>query len=306
MQEQTTQAPMTTPQPMYDDEIDLFELWDILWSGKLLVIASTVIASILAIVYALLATPVYESKVIMLPAVEQQGGGLSALAGQFGGLASLAGVSLPGGGGGVTEEALAVLKSQHFSRQYIEENQLLPVLFADDWDDETKSWKAVELDEQPTLYKAVEAFAEIRSVSTDKTSGVITLSVQWTDPVKAAQWANDLVVRLNAEMRGRAVEDASKSISYLQEQLKQTSVTELQQAIYRLIEAQTKSIMLANVREQYAFKVIDPAVVPEEPIKPKRSLIAVLGFLLGGMLGVMVVFLRHAIRNRKEQLAATI
>ncbi|MDD9892114.1 MAG: Wzz/FepE/Etk N-terminal domain-containing protein [Gammaproteobacteria bacterium] len=288
-----------------DDEIDLFELWDILWAGKLLVLACTLIASVIAVGYALVATEVYEAKVVLLPADEEKGGGLSALAGQFGGLAALAGVNLPSAGGGTSAEAIEVLKSRRFTSAYIEENNLLPILFAKKWDSESKAWLNDAPDKQPTLLQANELFSEdIRSVSTDKKSGVVTLGIRWTDPQLAALWANGLVVRLNAEMRERAVEDATRSINYLNEQLRQTSIVELQEAIYRLIEAQTKSIMLANVREQFAFKVIDPAVIPEEPIKPKRSLIAVLGLMLGGMVGVLAVFLRHAIRNRNAQIAA--
>lgn len=293
--------PNQAPRYYADDEIDLFELWDILWAGKALVIACTALASVIAVVFALLSTPVFEAKVVMLPADEEKGGGLSALAGQFGGLAALAGVNLPSGGGGSAAEAIEVVKSQRFTSAYIQENNLLPVLFADVWDEQSQDWLPEVQEEPPTLQQAFKKFAEMRTVSTDKKSGVVTLSIQWTDPEQAALWANDLVVRLNAEMRARAVEDATKSIRYLEEQLRQTSVVELQQSIYRLIEAQTKSIMLANVREQFVFKVIDPAVVPEERIKPKRSLIAVLGFMLGGMLGVLLVFLRHAIRNRTEQ-----
>lgn len=287
-----------------DDEIDLFELWDILWAGKLLILACTFVASVVAISYALVATEVYEAKVVLLPADEEKGGGLSALAGQFGGLAALAGVNLPSAGGGTSAEAIEVLKSRRFTLAYIEENNLLPVLFAKEWDRENKVWLNSSQDEQPTLLQANELFSkEVRSVSTDKKSGVVTLTIRWTTPQLAALWANDLAVRLNSEMRERAVEDATRSINYLNEQLQQTSIVELQEAIYRLIEAQTKSIMLANVREQFAFKVIDPAVVPEKPVEPKRSLIAVLGFMLGGMVGVLAVFLRHAIRNRNAQLA---
>ena len=58
--------------------------------------------------------------------------------------------------------------------------------------------------------------------------------------------------------------------------------------------------MLAQVRTEYLFKTIDPAVVPEEKDEPKRALICVLGFLLGGMLGVLWVLVRHYGLRREE------
>ena len=62
---------------------------------------------------------------------------------------------------------------------------------------------------------------------------------------------------------------------------------------FELIQSQTETIMLAKVREEYLFKVIDPAIVPEQKYGPKRALICVLGTLLGGMLAVLLVLIRH-------------
>jgi uncharacterized protein involved in exopolysaccharide biosynthesis len=57
------------------------------------------------------------------------------------------------------------------------------------------------------------------------------------------------------------------------------------------------------VNQEYVFKTLDPAVVPEEKAKPKRALIVVLGGILGGMLGVMLVLLRHALRRERKQIS---
>ena len=58
--------------------------------------------------------------------------------------------------------------------------------------------------------------------------------------------------------------------------------------------------MLAQVRPEYVFKTIDPAVVPEKKSKPQRALICVLGTLLGGMFAVVIVLLRHYTRSDSE------
>ena len=61
--------------------------------------------------------------------------------------------------------------------------------------------------------------------------------------------------------------------------------------------------MLANASPEYLFQTIDPAVVPELKAKPRRALIAVVGTLLGGMLGVLMVLVRHFM-NKDEGIAA--
>jgi LPS O-antigen subunit length determinant protein (WzzB/FepE family) len=58
--------------------------------------------------------------------------------------------------------------------------------------------------------------------------------------------------------------------------------------------------MLAKVRQEYAFKTIDPAVVPEVKSEPKRALICVLGTLLGGMFAVLWVLVAHYAIKRED------
>ena len=45
--------------------------------------------------------------------------------------------------------------------------------------------------------------------------------------------------------------------------------------------------------EDYAFKVIDPAMVPKTKIKPQRRQIVILGFIFGLILASLMVFIRE-------------
>jgi uncharacterized protein involved in exopolysaccharide biosynthesis len=64
--------------------------------------------------------------------------------------------------------------------------------------------------------------------------------------------------------------------------------------------------MLANVQEEFAFRVIDPAVVPEVRSKPKRKLIVVLGGVLGGMFSIFLAFFLNFLRNQQESEEAPV
>ncbi len=300
--QQANQQPVyyLAPQmPVDDDEINLLDYWRILMRFKWLIVFSTVLAASISIAIALQTTPVYRAEATLATVGEEQSSGLAALSGQFGGLASLAGVNL-GGGGGKTEEAIATLESRIFSNAFIQEEQLMPILFADMWDAQTKTWLVENEDEIPTELDAYKLFNDIRSITADKTSGMYTLAFEWHDPVMAADWANKIVQRINAHQKQAAIGEAKKSIEYLKNQLMETSVVEMRQAIFRLVEAQTKNIMLANVRDEFVFKVIDPAVVTEKPIKPKKRLMAVLGTMVGFMLGVFLAFFVAFIKKQKE------
>jgi uncharacterized protein involved in exopolysaccharide biosynthesis len=69
--------------------------------------------------------------------------------------------------------------------------------------------------------------------------------------------------------------------------------------LYNLLESEKQKAMLANVNEDFALEVIDPAVPPETSEKPKRKLIVALGGVCGGFLGVFAVFFAQFLQKLK-------
>jgi uncharacterized protein involved in exopolysaccharide biosynthesis len=63
--------------------------------------------------------------------------------------------------------------------------------------------------------------------------------------------------------------------------------------------------MLANVNEDFALEVIDPAVAPETREKPKRKLIVALGGICGGFLGIFAVFFAQFLQKLKSTNSET-
>jgi uncharacterized protein involved in exopolysaccharide biosynthesis len=295
-----------------NDEIDLAELWRAIWSGKLLIIAISGIFAISSIIYAINQPNIYRASTLLAPASEQGGAsGLSKMAGQFGGLASLAGINLGGGGTDKTGLALEVLKSRLFLENFIAKHQLLvPLMAANNWDansntltiddeiynSETNSWlREVEAPKkpEPSPWEAFKAFKQVLSVSTDKENGMITLAIEHYSPEVATQWLVWLVDDINSTIREQDKIEAQNSIDYLSKKLKETQLADMQTVFYQLIEEQTKTIMLAEVSQEYVLKTIDPANAPDEKAKPKRALIVVLGTMLGGILSVLIVLIRY-------------
>ena len=94
-------------------------------------------------------------------------------------------------------------------------------------------------------------------------------------------------------MKMQDVTEATKSIEYLKQQVANTSLAELQAMFFELIQSQTETVMLAEVRPEYVFKTIDPAVAPEEKSGPNRALICIVGTLLGIVIGSILVLFRR-------------
>lgn len=302
--------------PQHDDEIDLKELFLALWKGKWIIILTTFVFAVGGVLYALSQPNTYKAEAVLASANDSKSGGLAAMASQFGGLASLAGISLGGGGTDSKAMALATLQSRQFVNAFIHKYDLLvPLMAGEKWnpstdalqlnpeiyDAQSQTWvRDVEPGKtpEPTDWEAYKEFKKLIAVSESKDNGLVTLSITHLSPTIAKQWVDWLVIDLNAWVKKQSLDEARRNISYLEEQIERTSISDMQSVFYQLIEEQTKNLMLAQVQDEFAFKIIDPAVVPEEKAGPKRALICVLAVLLGGMLGMGIVLIRFAFAKK--------
>jgi len=295
----------------YDDEIDLRELFAVLWAGRIKIVAITAVFAIVSVIYALSVPNQYKATAL-LSSADSSGGGLSGALGQLGGLASLAGVSLGGGESSEGQIAQEIMQSWSFIEGFIEDNNLaVGVYAADGWDrnsneieidndlyDVSKSQWLVENDYTgeiglPSSWELFEVFSELLSVSEDKKSGLVSMSIEYYSPLIAKQWLDLYVAAINEHMQKREMAKVTRNIEYLQAQIKKTNIAEMQEVFYTIIEEQIKSKMLAEASPEYAFVAVSPSMVPEEKSQPKRALICILGTLLGGMLSVLLVLVMH-------------
>ncbi|MBN4060626.1 hypothetical protein JYT78_01005 [bacterium AH-315-I20] len=283
-----------------EDEIDLLEYWNVLWKKKKLILSASFLAAFLAAGLSLLMPNIYQAEALLAPmGGEERKGGLSSVLGGLGGIASLAGVSL--GGGGTVEQNIAVLKSRQFIWGFVKDEKLMPILFEDAWDAETKQWIAEDVEQQPTLWAAWRVLTKVLNIDVDKSSGLVRLSIEWKDSELAASWANKLVYRINTYLREEAIKQSEHKLKYLNVELSKTKVEENRQALFGLISAEQKQAMLANTQQDFAFRVIDPAVVPDKKIKPKRAIIVIVSAFVVGFLAIVFVFIQEGLRKRKEE-----
>ncbi len=271
----------------------MFALGDIVWRNRYLVLTVTAVCAIAAVIFALTATPSFRSEVTVTQVHDEgmvgTGGGLT---GQLGGLASLVGVNIQGGES--SQQAQAVLESRHLIEEFIKRHVPLEKFSAPG-------------KKPPTLWFAVKQFKEsVLTIRDDSRKGTITVGIAWTDPTTAAQWANQFVALANDLVRVRALNESSRNVAYLNDQLTRTNVVELRKVLFNLIETETKRLMLANGRIEYAFAVVDPAVAAEVRSSPRRTLIVAVATLVGGLLGVVLAFTVNAFAERRRRAARTV
>jgi uncharacterized protein involved in exopolysaccharide biosynthesis len=269
------------------------------WRGRWLILGFIAGFGCLSVASALLATEWYQAEVVLTPTGTRDTQGLAnalgTLGGGIGALAGLAGIPL---GGSNTAEPIGVLKSREFARAFIEEQGLLHVLLADKWDAKAGHWKQTNPKKQPDVRDAVRYFHKnVLTVREDKRTGLVTVDIDWKNADAAASWANIIVDRLNEQMRARALAEAQANVDYLRNELAQTNVVAVQQAISKLLETEMQKVMVARGNKQFAFRVVDPAAVPKWRSSPRRTVQVALGVLAGGLVGLFAVFVRESLRG---------
>ena len=310
----------------YQDEIDLKELFSVLWQGRWLISGISSSVCLLAIIFALLTPNQYQATLLLAP-TQQNTGGISSALSQFGGLASLAGIDIGGGDGGDKQIALEVMQSRSFIEQFINQSGiLLEIIAAKGWDAESKrlildrdiyntqnrQWvRTAPPGRQvtPSLWEAYKVFSDMLVVSEDKKTGLVSVSIEYFSPYQARQWLENYILAINLYLQQRKLSRIEKNIDYLQQQIATTSVAEMREIFFTLIEEQIKSKMLVEASPNYAFTTVSEAMLPEEKSQPKRALIVILGGLLGMMFSICLVLCRyywfnsHAeINNSKREL----
>lgn len=303
-------------------EISFYDIAVLVKQRWKIIAVTMMVTTSLALAVALFSKSVYRASVTLAPVLTDNQAGISSLSSGLGGLASLAGLGQ--GDGGSIEQNIAILRSRVLADKFIAQYDLRPILFADSWNTESKKWEispwqrfmsylaglinisdqqkssAVASDGGPTPDAVYRKFDNARYVKLDKETGLVTLSMEWRDPQLSALWANQYTKIANEYIRAHEVTEAKKRLQYLSDEFRSTSLAEVQNAISKLMETELKRSMAANVREEFAFKVIDPAVVPELRVWPKRSLIVMVGLIGGFILGITIVLTQNYYRMMRD------
>jgi len=295
----------------FDDEIDLLELFYVLFEGKWIIVSLTAFASIAGVIYSLLLPNIYESKALLVPV--NSSSGISGALKSYRGLVGLEGINLPSGGDeGNSAKAIQKISSLSFFENNILTNIYLPDLMAvkswnyktntlafDDsiYDTNSNTWIRDYTYPQQQIPSAQESFevfkTEHLSLTEDIKSGFITLSIKHQSPFVAKQWVELVVSEVNAFYRQKDKLESEKAASYLNQQISMTGLSEIKEVLAQLLQEETKKLTLIEANQYYVFDYIDPPAVMEIKSEPKRALICILSALLGGMLSVLLVLIRH-------------
>ncbi|SEM05053.1 G-rich domain on putative tyrosine kinase [Syntrophus gentianae] len=307
-----------TSSEISEDEISLLDVWRVIWKRRKFISLFVIAFVFFTITWSLFMKNIYQSKAVIIPVVAKDSGGtggtLSALASQFG---SMPGISLPGSASAT--EIVSLLDSNILREKVVERYRLMPILFYEQWNSQKKEWirdqgvistlrrwlsnlvkavgpsdpKAAHSNNEegiPQLWDALRLLDHIVQIDNNVKENTITLTVDYEDPEIAAKLVGYFLDTLTMHMSAEAKRVALINRTYLEQQLQVTADPLLRQKIYALMAQQVETAMMAEVKENFAFKVIDPPKVPDRKIKPKRALMVVLSFFVALFVGVLAAF----------------
>ncbi len=301
-----TQENKYTDPDIMDSEIDLTELFNVIWVGKSLIIILTSLITLSTVIYSLSIPNFYTSESILASSDSKELKNFS----QYSGLASLAGISLPGSSNNSVIEVMEIIKSREFVKHLLTFDRILPSLMAPDYydlekhvlvfnrdiyDSEADIWaEDNNMSLKPSYLEAHRIYTDdIMSISQDNKTGLVTISVQHISPSFASEFLKLIITEANNLKRQKDILIAEKALDFLKLELAQTSLVEIQKSINQLIKAQLETEMMANVNEDYSLVTIEPPFTPDQKSGPNRSLMVLLALFIGFFVSLIVVISKH-------------
>jgi len=274
-------------QTYYEDEIDLADLLRVLLKRKKIILGLVFFGTLLTAVISLIMTPIYQSKAVIAPVQQQQGlGGAGAM------LAAQFGISMPPSGN--VAELVSLLKSNVLREKVIKRLDLIGGFFKpEDLKDKTDLEK---------LWEALRYMEKAMKVDFKTKDNIVEVSMEFKDPEMAKKIVDVMLEELQNHMSQEAKRVAETNRRYLEEALSSTSDPFIKSNIYNLIAQQIQQGMLAEAKENFAFKIIDPPKVPDKKVKPKRRVMVMVAFVTTLFGGIFLAFFMEYLQGLKTRL----
>ena len=309
---------------LIEGEIDVRDIFQAMLWGKAWIVGITIAAAIASVIYALSLSNVYRAEAIVIPASagQEAQGRLGGIVSQLGGISGLSSIIGTPQWRDKTLVTMEILKSRAFFEKFSKKRDILPkLLAAKEWDPNTRE---LTLDndvydptggewlippkfpnmEVPSLQESHEVFLSRLSVSQEKSTGLIRISIEHISPDVAKRWVEWLIEDLNEDARQLDITEAKNSIEFLKEEIQEMVLSDLRVGLFNLMQSQVEKIMFARVTPEYVFKVIDPPYTPEIKVKPKRAYICIIATIIGsltGTLGVLIYYFAFKVREQEIQ-----
>lgn len=271
------------------------DLIDYFLEQKIIIVTIVVLGLLLSIFYSFSLPNIYRANAYIVTS-DQTSAQLST--GIASSLSSLGLGNLSSGSKGSVNVDKARLKSREFLTSVIKKHNLLPKLFYKKWDEEKKIWKVKKI---PTLIDGYELLnSNIAIYGPTPINEIISVTLDWHDPVLASDWTNMLIEEVNLDARTRKKNEIEQSLYFIQEELSKANLSDIKFSLNELIKSQLRENVFANVKKEYSFRFIDHAIPPIKKSSPNRLIIILIGTILSFAITIFYLVIRLITKDNKK------
>ncbi len=225
---------------------------------------------------------IYEAKAVIMPVASQPNqNGLANVDRQIG-------ISMPAQSNAAELESL--LNSNILMEKVVRNKEFYPIFLRETYDENPG---------HEQIWEGINILRDIYTVKYDQKKGLITLMVEYTKAKTTAAIINCILTELTNYMSSEAKRVAETNRKYLEGLIKNKADPLIEQKVYSLIARQIEISMMAEVKENFAFKILDPPRVPVNNVRPGVKKVLVMSFVLSLMGALFLVFVREAFLARK-------
>ena len=300
------------------DEIDVRELFLVLWRGKYVIFLISVMALVLASIYLRSAVRTYSVQAVFKPVLETSGGpNLN----RFSGLASLAGVSVPTSNSSDFITYQKLLFSEEVAERVFTNRDLIKKLFQGEWNTNSGSFEAPlldNIDEWKQLVKSTLTGMEKKkyippnpkrlsmlaagmlTISVDGSTGFFSINSQTSSPEIVVELILNVSQETENLLKERFLSSAEETLEFYHQKLLTSRSPEHREALAKLISEEDKKLMLASKSSNFVAEALTRPTVSLYPTSPRSSSVLAIGFFVGVLGGVVLSLLKYFLTEPRD------
>jgi len=214
-----------------EDEIDLFELFQIIWNNRFFIAKIVLGITILTAIISFILPKTYTSESLIVPVTKSSSGsGLSAIAAMAG---------LPVGGDQATANVVAVLNSNTLRERVVKDLNLLDEILKDKKNEFKRPYQEAGIRLKDNI-----------KINEDKKNGTIKIEIDWKDPDIAQKINESIIKNLRQILNEKSFTVAKMNRIFYENELNKT-LESLKLAMNKLNEYQkTKKVIMPEQQLQ--------------------------------------------------------
>ncbi|MDB4245691.1 Wzz/FepE/Etk N-terminal domain-containing protein [Amylibacter sp.] len=309
---------VNSPEKHTNEDIDLKELFSILWRSKRFIILSLFVYVIIASFYLHNTVRKHTVKYILKPVVSEsvQSNGMG-----LGGLANLAGIQLPTSSNIDFQIYKELLTSVEASARVIKNDQLIKNIFKSEWSEVQNNFlnpsqSNIQIfigdvkrlltgsDEikyiPPNERRLANYIANKLQIKVVKENGFIEISSQTSDPDMILLLISEVTKASDMIMRQRYISFSTEPLLFYKKKISTARSREHREALAELIAKEEQKLLFASKSTFFTAEPYMKPVISLYPTSPRPMRVLLISLIFGLFISSMIVLTRNYIAKDNQ------